>query len=172
MDEILELNTRRKIYELVVKNQGLHLSKIADLLKMSISLVEYHLLFLEKNGIMYSEKESGFVRYYTKSGIGNSDREMLSILRQEIPLKIVLFLLKTTNATHKDILKVCDVAPSTLSYHLKKLVNHKIISMTAYGEDRGYSIVDKEEIIRILVQYRPYNVFESFQGIWTDLRIE
>jgi len=46
--EILELETRRKIYELIEKNPGLHLSKIAELLKMRVSLAEYHLLFLEK----------------------------------------------------------------------------------------------------------------------------
>ncbi len=172
MDEIFELNTRRKIYEVVLKNQGLHLSKIAELLDMHISLVEYHLLFLEKSGIVYSEKTSGFTRYYTKTGIGDSDKQKLSILRQEIPLRIILYLLKTTNAPHKDILLICDVAPSTLSYHLKKLVKHGIVTMTSYGKERGYAIADKEELIRLLVQYKPYSVLESFQKIWDDLRIE
>ncbi len=172
MDEIFELNTRRQIYELVLKNQGLHLSKIAEILNMNISLVEYHLLFLEKNGIVYSDKTSGYARFYTKTGIGNSDRSTLSVLRQEIPLQIVLYLLKTNIAPHKDILKICNVAPSTLSYHLKKLVKHGIISTTTYGEERGYSITNKEEIIRLLVQYKPFSITKSFQDLWDDLRIE
>jgi predicted transcriptional regulator len=171
MDEILELETRRKIYELVLKNQGLHLSKIAEILKMNISLVEYHLLFLERNDMVYSDKEQSFTRYYTRGGIGTSDKKILSLLRQEVPLKIVLFLLKTNNSPHKEILKICNIAPSTLSYHLKKLERNGIISVTTFGDKRGYSIVNKGEIMRLLIQHKPYNVFESFKDIWGDLRI-
>ena len=123
MDEILELDTRRKIFDLVSRNPGLHLSKIAEILKMSVQLVEYHLLYLEKNVVVYAERESGFTRYYIKGDIGTADKKILSLLRQEVPLKIVLFLLKNNNSQHKDLLKICNVAPSTLSYHLKKLVN-------------------------------------------------
>jgi predicted transcriptional regulator len=170
MDEILELETRRKIYELISKNQGLHLSKIAELLKMNISLVKYHLQFLEKNEIVYSDRESSFTRYYIKGSIGTVDKKMLSVLRQEIPLKIVLLLLNN-NLKHKDILKIIDIAPSTLSYHIKKLAKHGIISITTYGEERGYSIVNKEEIIRLLIQYKPYLLLDSFKDIWTGLSI-
>jgi predicted transcriptional regulator len=172
MDEILELDTRRKIFDLVSRNPGLHLSKIAEILQMSVQLVEYHLLYLEKNVVIYAERESGFTRYYVKGDVGIADKKALSLLRQEVPLKITLFLLKNNYSQHKDILKNCNVAPSTLSYHLKKLVNHEIISVQTYGENRGYSIRNKEEIIRLLVHYKPYSVLESFRDIWEDFDIE
>ena len=41
--------TREKIRDLIAQNPGLHLSKIAEMLDMSISLTDYHLLYLEKN---------------------------------------------------------------------------------------------------------------------------
>ncbi len=172
MSEFLELETRRKVYDLVSRNPGLHLSKIAELLKMRISLDEYHLLYLEKNGVILSSKEAGYSRYYIKGKIGTADKKILSILRQKIPLKIVLFLLKNDCSQHRYMIKNFDIAPSTLSYHLKKLVKIGIISQTSFGDDKGYSIINREELIRILMQYKPYSVIDGFADIWSDLKVD
>jgi len=172
MDDALELNTRRKIYDLVTKNPGLHLSRIAELLNMRISLAEYHLIYLEKNQVVIAVRELGYTRYYIKGEVGTENKRILALLRQEIPLKIVLFLLNNANSQHKNILKNIDVAPSTLSYHLKKLMKNGIVAVQAYGEDRGYSIIDKEEILRLLIQYKPYSLIDGFRDIWVDLTVE
>lgn len=171
MNELLELETRRKIYDLVSRNPGLHLSKIAELLKMRTSLVEYHLLFLEKHQVVRGVKESGYTRYYIEGMIGTSDKKILSLIRQEIPLRVMLFLLKNDNSQHKEILKNVDVSSSTLSYHLKKMVDHGIIYVNTHGENRGYSITSKEEIVGLLVQYKPYNLIDSFKDVWVDLSV-
>lgn len=172
MNEILELDTRRKIYDIVVKNPGLHLSKIAELLNMRISLVEYHLLYLGKNQIVVSVNESGYTRYYVKGEIGTEDKKALALLRQNVPLRIVILLLKCDSSQHKELLKNLDIAPSTLSYHLKKLVKCGIISVQTYGEEKGYSIINKEMVTRLLIQYKPYNLIDSFKDIWVDLTVD
>lgn len=172
MNEVLELETRRKIYDLVSKNPGLHLSKIAELLHMRISLVEYHLIYLVKNNIFVFVKESGYLRFYVKGKIGVKDKRILALLRQDVPLRIVLFLLKNINSQHKDILRNTNVAPSTLSYHLKKLVKYGLITVQTCGEERGYSISNKELIIRLLIQYKPYNLIDSFKDVWIDLTVD
>ena len=172
MNELLELETRRTIYDLVSRNPGLHLSKIAKLLKMRTSLVEYHLLFLEKHQVVRGVKESGYTRYYIEGMIGTSDKKILSILRQEIPLRVMLFLLKNDNSQHKEILKNVDISSSTLSYHLKKMVDHGIIYVNTYGENRGYSITSKEEIVGLLIKYKPYSLIEGFTDVWLDLSVD
>lgn len=172
MSDILELETRRKIHNLISKTPGLHLSKIAEILKMRISLVEYHLIYLEKNQIVNPIKESGYVRYYIKGKVGIEDKKILSILRQEIPLKIVLYILKREILQHKEILQYLNIAPSTLSYHLKKLLKYKIITVETYGEDKGYCINNKKMIVGVLVQYKPFDLFESFRDIWIDFTVE
>jgi len=92
MSEFLELKTRKKIYKLISKNPGLHLSMIADLLNMRISLVEYHLSYLEKNELIVARKEQYYKRYYVKDRVGTRDKKVMALLRQEMPLRIVLFL--------------------------------------------------------------------------------
>ena len=172
MSDILELETRRKIYDLVSRNPGLHLSKIAEILKMRISLVEYHLLFLERTNTIRGVKESGYTRYYVEGAIGISDKKILSLLRQEIPLHVILFLLKKDNSQHKDILKNVDVSPSTLSYHLKKMTDNGIIYFNEKDANHGYTILNKEEIVKLLVNYKPYDLFDSFKDVWVDLSVD
>ena len=67
MNELLEIETRRNIYDLITKNPGLHLSKIAQLLSLRLSLVEYHLRYLEKNNIILGISEEGYKRYYIEN---------------------------------------------------------------------------------------------------------
>lgn len=172
MKELLELETRRKIYNLILRNPGLHLSKISEVLRMRTSLVEYHIFYLAKNEMISIAKEGGYNRYYVKGKTGSVDKKILSLLRQELPLRIVLFLLKNKNAQHKTILKNFDVAPSTLSYHLKKLVQNEIITVTHFGENRGYTVNNREQIVDTIMRYKPYSVFEGFHDIWVDLSVE
>jgi len=172
MKEVLELETRRKIYDLVAKNPGLHLSKIAEILHMRISLVEYHLIYLVKNQIVIPVKESGYLRFYVKGKVGIEDKRILALLRQDVPLKIMLYLLKNATSRHKDLLRNIDVAPSTLSYHLKKLFKHGLIAIHTNGDKSGYSVVNRETIVRLLIQYKPYNLIEGFKDIWIDLSVD
>ena len=69
------------------------------------------------------------------------------------------------------ILKNVDVSPSTLSYHLKKMIDYEIINVNTYGKNRGYSITNKEKIISLLIQYKPYNLIDSFKDVWIDLSV-
>lgn len=171
MEDVLELETRRKIYDIIEKNPGLHLSKIADVLQMRISHVEYHVNYLEKHDIVTVEKSTGYKRVYVKGTIGVQDKRYLSVLRQKTLLQIVLFLLKSDTVQHKDILENVPVSPSTLSYHLKKLVKHEIIDVQRYGENKGYYLKNREEIITWLIQYKPFNLYEEFTDVWTDISI-
>ncbi|MFE3845677.1 winged helix-turn-helix transcriptional regulator, partial [Thermoplasmatota archaeon] len=138
MQDVLELETRRKIHDLIKQNPGIHLSKISQILKMRTSLVEYHLLFLEKHEIISPDKETGYKRYYLKGQIGVKDKKYLFILRQKTVLEIILYLLKNDVSLHKVILENVKVSPSTLSYHLNKLIKNDIIELNRYGENKGY----------------------------------
>jgi len=171
MGDILDLETRKNIFEAISENPGIHLSKIAELLDMRTSLVEYHLLFLIKNEIIYLDKTTGFNQYYVKGAIGTSDKRVLSLFRRKHILEIVLFLIQNDTAQHKDILENIDVSASTLSYHLNKLVKNGIIEVQRHGENKGYVLKNKEETLRILLQYKPFNLMQGFEDIWSDLTI-
>ena len=100
--EILELEIRRKLYLLILKNPGLHARKIAEIMSLQGQLVDYHLLYLERAGIVSTTKEEGYRRYFVGGKLGVAERRRIAMLRQETPLRIVLFLLDHPDSTHKE----------------------------------------------------------------------
>ncbi len=170
MKEIINLENRKKIYDLLLKNPGLNLSKIAELLSMNVPLVDYHLNHMADNDLVIIVKEGGgsHKRYYIKGKTSYKDKKILGILRQETPLKIVIFLIKFPYSKHKDILNEFDLAASTLSYHINKLLKIGIIRYEESGPNKGYVINDKDEIINFLTRYRPSKVLNRFKETWDD----
>jgi len=171
MNKSSELETQKKIFLLISNHPGLHLNKIAQLLSINRPLTIYHLRYLEKHGLIIQVKEKGFTRCYVSGKVGIEDKKKLSILRQEIPLKIVLFLLENPYSKHKEILEKFDIAKSTLSYHLKKLIKHGIINTSEEGDDKGYAIISEKEIIRFLIKYKPSRIALGLKDTWADFTI-
>jgi predicted transcriptional regulator len=172
MKEILELETRRSIYQLIVKNPGLYARRVAEILELSGQLTDYHLLFLEKNGLITSVKEEGYRRYYAHDEIKSGERKRLVVLWQETPLRIILYLLEHPYSLHRDILEQVHVAPSTLTYQLRKLIKHGIIETFSLQdrERERYVIANTKEIIGLLIRFKPYSQMESLKDTWKDLK--
>lgn len=166
--------TRKKIIEVITNNPGLHQSKIAETLNMRLSLAEYHLRQMEQENIIFAVKDVGYYkRYYiTGSEAGAKERIIISLLREKIPLKIVLFLFKHPNAKHKEILQNFNISSSTLTYHLTKLVQYEIIEIPSYGEEKGYLITNKQKLFCLMKKYRLIPLTTSFIDIWDDLKFK
>jgi len=173
-EEGRSIGIRIQIYFLISKEPGLHLSKIAEILDMSPALAEYHLLYLEQNDYIRGVKdEKGYYkRYYVKiSGVGTEDKKILNLLRQDLPLRIVLNIFQHRSLRHKDLLEIFDIAPSTLSYYLNKLRDSDIVELTSYGEEKGYALKNEKEIIRLIRKYRLAEFVEGFTDTWKDLNL-
>jgi len=168
MPEILELETRKKIYDLILNNPGFHARKIAEILNLSSQLVDYHLLYMNNHDLITIEKEGGYKRCYIKGEIGIEDKQFLSILRQDIPMKIVLFLLKNPYSRHRDIYITLDISSPRFSYHLKKLLKNGIIVWSKLNEKSGYNVKNKKEIVRFIIRYRPTSVSGMVKDTWAD----
>lgn len=178
-DKMLELKTRRELYEMIRNHPGLHLREISRQAGLLPSLVEYHLRYLIKNEFIYSVKEEGYKRFYAskKMGIGPDNSEMssrqkkiLHLLRQKIPFMIILKLLAQPTIKHKEIINGMDISGSTLSYYLKKMVKADILIQTSTGQHKGYSLKDKNEIIRIFIigHFQPPTLVDGFLSTWED----
>ena len=173
-EDVRSIGIRIQIYFLISKDPGLHLSKIAEMLEISPALAEYHLLYLEQNEYIRGVKDDRgyYRRYYIKvSGVGTEDKKILNLLRQDLPLRIVLNIFQHRSLRHKDLLEIFDIAPSTLSYYLNKLRESDIVEVTLYGEDKGYTLKNEKEIIRLIRKYRLAKFVEGFTDTWKDLNL-
>jgi len=137
MNDLLELETRREIYDFITQNPGINLSKIAELLQLSPQLVDYHILYMENHGMISISKDKGYKRCYIRDKFGLADKRVLAILRQEIPFQIIFFLLNNPFSRHRDILRNLGMSSPRFSYHLRKLVKNNIIAESTVGEKKG-----------------------------------
>ena len=160
--KILDFDKRREIYNFILENPGVNISKISKLLKMSIPLIIYHIRYLQKHDFVSIKKLKGYTRVYLKDDLGSKDREKLAVLRQETPLKIVNFLLINNCSKHNEILKEFNIAASTLSYHLEKLLKNGIITLNTVRNKVGYSIKNKKDIRRLIKKYKPLRILMLF----------
>lgn len=153
-EDYLALETRRKIYNLIASSPGLHKREIARALNMSLSTIDYHLHYMEKREIVIGKQDGKYKRYFISEKIGAEDKKILSLLRQPTPRRILIFLLENPGAIHKEICKKIKKAPSTISFHLKKLVESGIVEEIHAGKEKKYFIRNREKIIDLLTTYR------------------
>jgi len=149
-NELLELPTRKKIYRIVEINAGCHFREIERKCRLSTGVVKYHLNYLTKHELIRQEKQGNNVRYFPR-GIGEEDKKLLGFLRQKSLRKIILLLMIHKNCTHKDIVSLIKLSPSTVSWHLKHLTKEEIIS----SNEKTYKLeVEKNEILNLLITYK------------------
>ena len=178
-DKALELTTRREIFELIEEFPGLHLREIERQLDLSSALAEYHLIALRKNDLINSVEEGGYKRYYphykrgeggTKPALSREEKRIVGILREVAPFRIVLFLMGREFAQHKEIRDAHNISKSTLSYHLKKLLELGMLEKRARGPNRGFFIPDKKRIQRLMIQYKPTpDVLRDYGDVWMKI---
>jgi len=172
MVDDFELKNRKKIYHLIKKNPGINLTDISKITKLSIQLIDYHASHLEKFNLIEIDRKIGFRRYYPKDKIGAKEKQYLSVLRREIPLKIVLYLIENPYSHHRKILDNFEISASALTYHLNKLIKNEIIVFTKKeGEHGTYSVKDKNEIIKFLISYKPHKILKRFKDTWDEFHI-
>ena len=81
LDEILELETRRKIFNLILKNPGLHLHALKKQTDISLSTLRYHLEYLNKRSFLTIQNDGRYKRFYPKEGVGKNDKVILQSIK-------------------------------------------------------------------------------------------
>src|SRR3970282_1638905 len=77
----LELESRRRIYEYLTANPGVHLRRIGQALGMSTGMLSYHLGVMEKQGLLLSEAARHRRRYYLAQPYREEQRRGAALLR-------------------------------------------------------------------------------------------
>jgi len=170
--DLLDLETRRKIYRLILKSPGLHLRKLARELDIPLSTLDYHLYSLYKKGLITVRSGDRYTRYYVAGKIGIKSKEMMAVLRQRVPRKILIFLLIHPYSKHKDICNFIKLAPSTISFHLTKLINMDVIKRTITGREAMYNIKEPDHISRLIITYKKSfldDAVDRFVDTWLEL---
>jgi predicted transcriptional regulator len=175
VDDPLDLESRRRLYELLARTPGLHLREIARQLEVDVRTADYHLRQLSKHGLASGIEEGGYARFYPRTANGRGaemvdarDKPLLAILRRPVPLYVALMLLTQDAATHGELADTADVSPSTLSYHLGRMERVEMLSHAG----ASYRLREPERIARILYAHRPTaDLIDRFLDLWEDFSL-
>jgi len=168
----LDVGARKRIFDFVSSSPGCHLRELQRRLGIPLGTLEYHLKYLVDREYLSIRDEGGYKRYYPVGTMRSVDKNILSLLRQDIPRRLVMHLLLHPNSKFGDLAERFDVAPSTLSFHVTKLLKAGIVSKTRQGRETTYKVENEHEVAMVLIAHRRSFLdvlVDSFVGTWTDL---
>lgn len=175
MRDVLDLESRRRVFELLTEYPGLHLRELERRLGMDVRGLQHHLEFLERRGAVTSLREGGYLRYYPRrwdetrfrEQFGPLEKRLLALLRQRRPLQIVLLLLERGEISGPELREAMGLGGPALTYHMRKLTRSRLVGVRTGGRVKHYRLRDAEAALQLLVRYRPLpDLVEDFLDLW------
>ena len=145
---------RAELLRCIQECPGIHLRQIERETSLALGQVLYHLDRLERMGVVVSTREAGFRRFYRSHDVARGEKPFVGALRQPLPRQIQLILLELGPQPHKDLQARVNVAASTLSFHLQRLVSAGAIVRERVGTQNFYALADPDGTRRALVLFR------------------
>jgi len=172
MDEraqYLELDSRKKIYKQIEKAPGIHFRELQRRTDLAIGSLQYHLEVLQKQHLVKARKKGKFTRFFPVYGEhSEEEKTTLSLLREESVRKIILYLTQR-KATNKQLAKKLGLAPSTVSFHMQKLIEAGLVKKKRSGKKTYFSLVNKQQAKDLIIGYKKSfvdDLVDSFVEMW------
>jgi predicted transcriptional regulator len=144
-----------KILEHIHIDPGVRYRQLLRLTGLSNGSLSYTLKKLEKSRLIIVNRSSNTrVTSYYPENIKTSELHILANFRNHTDKRILQFLIKQGQYTFNDIVKRTEKAPSTISWHLNRLKNARlIISNRSHGKHSPYKIRNRSYVTRIISKY-------------------
>jgi len=171
-EDLLAQSTRRRIYEFVDAHPGTHMRELQRRLAMSAGTLEYHLRVLVREDVLAQRRHGRYTRFYVAAKVGRREKDVLNLLRQEVPRRICALLLIEPEQSHGQLLHHFRLAPSTLTFHLRKLLDAELVVARRDGRETRYHVTDPGLVGRCLVAYQSSfldEVVDRFADVWLNL---
>jgi len=165
----LEDSRRVQILEFIKANPGSHLRGIKRELNLAMGVLQYHLRRLEKDQSIISRRRGLYKRFYKRLDFEIEEQEILGVLFQETERDLLLYLLKTPDATQKELSEFAHISASSTSWHMKRLVQAGLVKSRRQGSFVYYVAKgDPVKILTLLKSYHP-RIWERWAGRLADL---
>ncbi|HET7345396.1 MAG TPA: winged helix-turn-helix domain-containing protein [Nitrososphaeraceae archaeon] len=120
---------------------------------------------------MVDRKRSKITRYYL-TGVPDGDTDLIGSMRNKVARQLILFILEHDLCTFSEIVENSGKAPSTISWHLNRLKDAGIISISLGERSHHYTIVDCREVKKVLFTYKEAfldKIVDNYIGIMDQL---
>lgn len=172
MDEVLNLENRRRIYQYVSSHPGTYLREMERELGLQTGVLSYHLDYMERRQVLRVDDDGYRKRYFPADRFHLRDRRTISVLMQPMPRHIVMHILIHGRSTFNQLLAEVECAKSTLSYHLRRMVVREILSVEKRDKESWYDIKDANATADLLIALRSSlecDAVDRFVQVWEEL---
>jgi len=97
--------------------------------------LQYNLYILEKEGLISFKRYGQYKHFYPNKTLGEKQKDVLSILSQEAPRDILLFLTQTPGTKQKDVARYIKTSSPTARWYLRKLEALGLIWSRKHGRE-------------------------------------
>jgi predicted transcriptional regulator len=163
-------DSQSNVLKVIGQNPGIRYKELARQTGFANGVLTYHLNILEQIGNINKFRHENITRYYLIN-IPTQDLKIISHLRVHSEKDIILFILDHDFCTFNEIVEYSRKAPSTISWHLKRLCQDGIIAVHP-GEYNLYRITDKRVVNLLFIRYKESftdKVVNSFVDISDEL---
>ncbi|WP_342303876.1 winged helix-turn-helix transcriptional regulator [Methanolobus sp. ZRKC5] len=165
-----ELDTRKRIFEMIQSSPGIHMRELERTLDIAVGNLQYHLHYMEKKNLISTHKDEQFVRYFVKNKeLDADDRKVMSFLRKKACSHILVTLMEAPGMNNKDLSSAIGLSPSTVSWHLNKLVASGIVQKTVCGRESKFKVMCPEKVAELIITYNASffdKLLDNFIEMW------
>ena len=146
---VLDLESRRTIYEYVSQTPGMHLRGVARGLSLPLGTALYHLDCLAKAGLVAVRFDGRYKRYFAV-GVDRREKDYISVMHRTVPRRILQALVDAPGSTQRALAQRVAVSRSTLSFHLTWLVRQGLVSCEDRRPENRYAVVEVDLARKVL----------------------
>ena len=147
-------DTKVLILKHIEQTPGIRYRELLRLTGFVNGVLTYHLAALDKANLIKVDRQSRVTRYYP-ANISDNHSSILKFIRHEPIRDILIFILEHDMCTFQEIVEHTEKAPSTISTHLKRLKEARIISVRRGQYLQLYQVVRGELVAEVLSKYMP-----------------
>src|SRR5207247_8602249 len=123
---------------------------------LGMGVLQDHVRRLDKDQSIISRRRGLYKRFYKRLDFEVEEQEILGVVFQETERDLLLYLLKTPDATQKELSEFAHISASSTSWHMKRLVQAGLVKSRRQGSFVYYMAKgDPVKILRLLKSYHP-----------------
>ncbi|MFL6410749.1 MAG: winged helix-turn-helix transcriptional regulator [Nitrososphaeraceae archaeon] len=145
-------DTKVLLLEHIEKTPGIRYRELLRLTGLINGVLSYHLAALEKAKMIKIDRQTRITRYYPVN-VSDNESAILKFVRNEPTREILLFILEHEMCTFNEIVEHTQKAASTVSSHLKRLKEARIV-LVRYGENHHlYRVLERDLVAEVISKY-------------------
>ncbi len=146
---VLESDERRTLYESIMQNPGVDLSRLTEMLRLNKETARYHLKMLAANGKISGLIKQGIARYFPcRETISEFEKTVIHYLWIATTKRILLLLIESPGLTRQAIARELGIAGPSVTWQMQRLADDGLIVVRNEGRFVRYFLTpDSVEVL-------------------------